>query len=82
MRIMIKQIRKAKSVTQKELCDKIGLRQASLSEYETGKTIPSLQNLIEIASFLNVTLDDLVEYERIHDAMSKEHRALMKGKNK
>lgn len=55
----IKEIRIEKGLTQKELADKVGISGAFMSLIEKGANNPSDENLIKIASVLNVSVEDL-----------------------
>ncbi|CAM3118876.1 helix-turn-helix transcriptional regulator [Streptobacillus felis] len=57
----IREIRKSKNITMKQLANEIGTTEANISRYEKGiiKDIP-LKNLEKIARFLNVTLNELL----------------------
>ena len=55
--------RKAHKLTQSDVADHIGVTKASVSKWETGQTIPDVALLPLIASFYNVTLDELMGYE-------------------
>lgn len=78
--IKLKEVRKQKGLKQTDLADMLGTKQQIISQYETGADTPSLERLIEFAQILNVTLDDLVEFERIHHKYS--HELLNKTKNR
>lgn len=54
------EIRKKESLTQKEFCKKIGVTQATLSAYETGKKQPNTDTLLTIASACNCSVDWLL----------------------
>ena len=56
----IKNARKAKRLTQAELAEKIGIKRATLSKYETGAIEPSITHLKSIAVWLDVTLPYLL----------------------
>ena len=51
----IKQIREEKSMSQKELADKIGVSQQFLCDIEHGRRKPSIDTAIKIARVLNIT---------------------------
>lgn len=53
-------IRKSKKMSMKELGDKVGVAEVTISTYETGKNEPTLQVLCAIADELDVSLDMLV----------------------
>lgn len=59
----IRRQRQKRKMTQTELAEKIGVRQAAISEYESGEKIPGVENLIRLADALNCSLDELCERE-------------------
>lgn len=54
---ILKQLRKNRALTQKELGDRIGLSKAVISKYENGMGYPTFDVLIRIALFFGVTCD-------------------------
>lgn len=58
--IMLKQLRKSHSLTQKELGSKIGLSKAVISKYENGMGYPTFDVLIHISDYFGVTTDYLL----------------------
>lgn len=56
----IRKFRLEKGMTQERLSELSGLTPAHFSHIETGNTKVSLPSLVEIASVLDVTLDDLL----------------------
>ena len=52
----IREIRRARNITQKELADAIGVSATVVSRYETGSIIPSSDRLRKIADYLQVSL--------------------------
>ena len=63
MKCHIMEIRKEKSVTQKDLADKIGVKRQFISNIEREKIMPSLRLAYKIAKELNVCICDLFEEE-------------------
>lgn len=55
----IRELRKAKSMTQICLASKIGVTQTSITLWETDKFEPSLFTCIALADFFGVSLDEL-----------------------
>lgn len=53
----IKTLRKAKGLTQQELADAIGMQRPTLGGYETGRRVPRLPDLQQLAEFFGVGLD-------------------------
>ena len=56
----VKRLRKKRKWTQAELAEKIGAHLSHINRIETGKYIPSLETIIEIAKALEVPIDHLV----------------------
>lgn len=54
----IKQLRKQKSLTQKELAEALGVDRSSIGKYETG-TLPSSEIVLKAAEFFGVSVDNL-----------------------
>ena len=59
----IKDIRRAKNITQQELADKIGVNYTVVSKYESGKIKPPSDKLLKIAKVLNVSVDKLFDQD-------------------
>lgn len=57
-------LRKVNHLSQEELADKIGVSRQTLSKYETGEALPDIEKCKKLARVLDVTLDDLVNYEK------------------
>lgn len=56
----IKSARDARSVTQKQLADAVGVSQGQISKYEAGTDLPGLDGLVSIANTLGISLDVIV----------------------
>lgn len=57
----IRERRKRNGISQRDLANRLGISQASVAQWETGKTMPTLANLIQIAETLHVSINDLVD---------------------
>ncbi len=57
----LKEIRKAKGVSQLKLAMDLHMNQNTVSRYETGEREPGINELIKIADYFNVSIDYLVE---------------------
>lgn len=56
----LKNIRKSKNKTQKEIAAALGITERNYQSFEYGKTKPSFGNLIFLADYFNISLDYLV----------------------
>ena len=54
----LKQLRTARGLSQAELGDMVGLKQATISQYENGSRKPPLPVAKKMSEVLNVSLDD------------------------
>lgn len=59
----IRHQRQKSKMTQTELAERVGIKQCTLSEYESGSLTPSVENLIRLADVLKCSLDELCERE-------------------
>ena len=57
-------LRKMHGFSQDELAEKIGVSRQTLSKYETGESLPDIEKCKLLAEVLDVSLDDLVNYDR------------------
>ncbi|MCP4487959.1 MAG: helix-turn-helix transcriptional regulator [Gammaproteobacteria bacterium] len=56
----LKELRKQKDWTQKELANQVDIRFAQLNKYECGMHIPPIEKLVQLGDVLGVTLDYLI----------------------
>lgn len=56
----LEKLRLAKKISKRELSKKIGVTEATISYYESGKRSPSSENLIKISDFFKVSIDVLL----------------------
>lgn len=76
----LRKLREEKSISQIRLSVEIGVAQETISAYERGKAVPTCENLIKIAKYLNTSTDYLLDlsdiklpYDKISmDNLSKE----------
>lgn len=55
--------RREKGITQDELACFIGVSKASVSKWETGQSYPDIVFIPQLASYFNITIDELVDYK-------------------
>ena len=61
----LKKIREEKKMSQQEVADLIGISQKSLSNMESGKTIPNILLLSKIRDIYDIDINGLLEKEGI-----------------
>ncbi|MBQ8459048.1 helix-turn-helix transcriptional regulator [bacterium] len=59
----IRELRKARKLTQEELAEKIGIGTPNISYFETGKFSPAIETLQKIAQALNVEIYELYMFQ-------------------
>ena len=57
---IIRRLRRARDITQKELGRAVGVAESTISLYESGRNIPDLNMMRKLAIYFNVSLDYLV----------------------
>ena len=55
----IRKTREINDMSQKEVAAKLNIRRQTLSAYETGRSIPNIYILLELAALFQVSIDDL-----------------------
>lgn len=58
----LKAVRKEWGLSQAELAEKLNITLKTLSHWETGYSEPSIQQILEIAEFFNITTDELLKF--------------------
>lgn len=56
--------RKAINMTQEQLADKLGISVPAVSKWETNISMPDISLLAPIARIFNITIDELMEFNR------------------
>lgn len=55
----LRQMRKSAGLTQAQLADKLKINRATVSKYETGEIVPSLEQIVNICAVLDVSFEEL-----------------------
>lgn len=58
--VNLSRFRKNKQLTQIDLANELNLTRNNISDWEIGRTEPSLETLIKISNYFNVTIDELL----------------------
>lgn len=57
---IIRNLRKENNISQEELAEKLGVSRQSISLWETGQTMPAMENIVTIANIFDVSTDMLL----------------------
>ena len=60
----LKELRKAKNITQEELANHLNVSRKSVSRWETGTNMPDLAILIELSKFYDVNIDEILNGQK------------------
>lgn len=68
--------RREKGMTQEELAEFMGVSKASVSKWETGQSFPDIALLPKLASFFNISIDELMDFrpEMTQEEIRRFHR--------
>lgn len=71
----IRKIRERKKISQESIAALIGVTQGAVSQWESGNTMPTAQNIIDLARILGCTTDDILitDKEDKHNGKTKIH---------
>ena len=68
----LKDLRKEKGITQEQLAEELGVSGRTISRWETGKNMPDISLLVEIAEFFDVSIPEIIKGERKSENMKNE----------
>lgn len=69
----IAECRKEMQITQQQLADKLNITNKAVSKWETGNGLPDITLLTELASILDVSVDEILRARRNEKIISKEN---------
>lgn len=73
MDLRIKEFMSERNVTSAWLAEQVGISKVAVSNIVTGKSSPSLDNLLKIASILNVPITELIGEEKEEHTITCPH---------
>lgn len=57
--LMIKELRTERGLTQKQLAEKIGVKNYTVANWEQGRTVPAIEDLFALSDFFECSIDFL-----------------------
>lgn len=70
----LQELRRQSNVTQEQLAERMGVARRTVSRWETGRNMPDLDILVELADFYEVDLREILNGERKGEHMNEELR--------
>ena len=67
------QLRNSRNMTQDELAEALYVSRAAVSKWESGRGLPSIDSLKDIAKFFSVSIDELLSGEKLLSLAEKEN---------
>ena len=71
----LKELRKARSLTQEELAEALYVSRTAVSKWESGRGYPSIDSLKELSQYFSVSIDELVSPDEAIAAAEDDRRA-------
>lgn len=68
----LKALRKEKDLTQEQLAEQFNISGRTVSRWETGKNMPDISILVELAEFYHVSIPEIIDGERKSERMHEE----------
>ena len=68
----LKELRRDKGITQEQLAEELNVSGRTISRWETGKNMPDISLLVEIAEFFDVSIPEIIKGERKSENMKNE----------
>ena len=79
---MLRELRKARGLSLKEVGAVIGVAESTMSQYETGKRQPDLETLLQLSEYFDVTVDYIVRGSAVpednHEMSMRDERDIAK----
>ena len=75
--LFLKELRKAKGLTQEQLAEQFGVSNRTVSRWETGSNMPDLGILVELSDFYQVDIREIIDGERKSENMNEEMKATL-----
>lgn len=67
-----KGLREERGLRQQDVADRLGITQAAVASWETGKSVPGIKTLLELSKILHVDVDTLCHsFPKIAEADAK-----------
>jgi len=75
--LFLKELRKEKGITQEQLSEKLGVSSRTISRWENGVNMPDFDLVIELANFYDVSIEELLNGERMESMIDKKTEEAM-----
>ncbi|MFW3588922.1 helix-turn-helix domain-containing protein [Vagococcus fluvialis] len=78
----LKNKRKEHNLTQEQISQKLHVSRQTISNWETGKSVPDIYNLVELSNLYDISLDELIKEDIVMMKELKKENKVKKMINK
>ena len=72
----LKELRKEKDITQEQLAEALNVSGRTVSRWETGRNMPDISILVDIADYYDISIPEIISGERKSEIMNEEERKI------
>lgn len=72
----LRELRKAKGITQEQLAEALHVSSRTVSRWETGSNMPDISILVDLADYYDVSIPEIINGERKSETMNDEERKI------
>ena len=72
----LKELRKEKDITQEQLAEALNVSGRTVSRWETGRNMPDISILVDIADYYDIGIPEIISGERKSEIMNEEERKI------
>ncbi len=70
--LFIKEMRRQKNLTQREVAEKLNISEKTVSKWETGNGMPDLSLMLPLCELLDISVNELLSGEKLEDNVYKQ----------
>ena len=75
----LQELRKSRGLTQEELAEALFVSRTAISKWETNRGYPNIDSLKDISNFFSVSIDELLDVEKMLTIAEEENKTNMKN---
>lgn len=79
MKNNVRRLRESRDMTQEQLANVLGVKRATVAQWESGMAYPRMSTAIELVRFFGVSLDELMAdaRDKAHTGLTQDERELL-----
>jgi len=80
--VRLKELRKTNHYSQEYVAEHLNISRQAISHWENGKSFPDIDNLVVLAELYNISVDELLNDERLKEPVDNSSKELQKDNSK